>query len=280
MVLRPDNFTEQAQQVIRESQEMVRRYRHGQWDAEHILMALLEQEQGVPPDLLAELGVPRDAMRARLHAILDGASKLARESNQVFMTPRAEGTLTRAKAEADRLGDDFISSEHLLIALTQEQQGPVAQVLKEYGVETERVYQALQTVRGSHRVTDQRAESRYRSLDRFSIDLTQLARDGRLDPVIGREVEVSPRDADAHPPHQEQPRPHRRSRSRQDGHSRGTRAVHCHRQRATGTARPQRPRARHGGHGCGAKFRGRVRGASEGRHGRDQAGRRRDHPVH
>ena len=191
MVLRPDNFTEQAQQVIRESQEMVRRYRHGQWDAEHILMALLEQEQGVPPDLLAELGVPRDAMRARLHAILDGASKLARESNQVFMTPRAEGTLTRAKAEADHLGDDFISSEHLLIALTQEQQGPVAQVLKEYGVETERVYQALQTVRGSHRVTDQRAESRYRSLDRFSIDLTQLARDGRLDPVIGREVEVS-----------------------------------------------------------------------------------------
>ena len=191
MVLRPDNFTEQAQEVIRESQEMVRRYRHSQWDAEHILMALLEQEQGVPPDLLAELGVPRDDIRAKLHGVLDGAPKLARESNQVFMTPRAEGTLTRAKAEADRLGDDFISSEHLLIALTQEQQGPVAHILKQYGVETERVYQALQAVRGSHRVTDQRAESRYRALDRFSIDLTQLAQDGHLDPVIGREVEVS-----------------------------------------------------------------------------------------
>ena len=191
MVLRPDNFTELAQEVLRESQEMVRRYRHSQWDAEHILMALLDQNQGVPSDLLDELETPRNAIRARLHAILDSAPKLASESNQIFMTPRAEGTLSRAKAESDRLGDEFISSEHILIALTQEEQGPAARVLKEYGVETEKVYQALQKVRGSHRVTDQRAESRYRSLDRFSIDLTQLASEGKLDPVIGREVEVS-----------------------------------------------------------------------------------------
>ena len=191
MVLRPDNFTEQAQDVLRESQEIVRRYRHPQWDAEHILMALLEQKEGVTLDLLAELGAPTDAIRASLHSVMDGVPRSAQAVTQIFMTPRAEAALSRAKAEADRLGDDFISAEHLLVALTQEQQGPVAGILKQYGVDTERVYKALHKVRGSHRVTDQRAESRYRSLHRFSIDLTQLASDGRLDPVIGRESEVA-----------------------------------------------------------------------------------------
>ena len=177
--------------MLRESQEIVRRYRHPQWDAEHILMALLEQKEGVTLDLLAELGAPTDAIRASLHSVMDGVPRSAQAVTQIFMTPRAEAALSRAKAEADRLGDDFISAEHLLVALTQEQQGPVAGILKQYGVDTERVYKALHKVRGSHRVTDQRAESRYRSLDRFSIDLTQLASDGRLDPVIGREAEVA-----------------------------------------------------------------------------------------
>ena len=191
MVLRPDNFTEQAQEVLRESQEIVRRYRHTQWDAEHILMALLEQKDGIAPELLAELGAPTDAIRASLHSVMDGVPKSAQQATQIFMTPRAEAALTRAKAEADRLGDDYVSAEHLLVSLTQEQQGPVAHILERYGVDTERVYKALHKVRGSHRVTDQRAESRYRSLDRFSIDLTQLASDGRLDPVIGRDAEVA-----------------------------------------------------------------------------------------
>ena len=191
MVLRPDNFTEQAQEVLRESQEVVRRYRHQQWDAEHILMALLEQKDGVSSEILAELGAPTDAIRANLHSVMDGVPRSAQQTTQIFMTPRAEAALSRAKAEADRLGDDFISAEHLLVSLTQEQQGPVAHIIKQYGVDTERVYKALQKVRGSHRVSDQRAESRYRSLDRFSIDLTHLASSGQLDPVIGREAEVA-----------------------------------------------------------------------------------------
>ena len=190
MVLRPENFTEQAREVLRESQELVRRYRHSQWDAEHILMALLQQEQGVPASVLTELGASAEAMRDRLHAMMDAAPKLASESNQIFMTPRAERALARAKAESDRFNDEFISSEHLLIALTQEEGGPAAHVLREYGIDAEKVYRALQKVRGSHRVTDERAESRYGALQRYTIDLTELAIDGNLDPVIGREVEV------------------------------------------------------------------------------------------
>ena len=191
MVLRPDQFTEQAQEVIGASQEIVRRYQHSQWDSEHILMAILEQEKGIPAEILRELGISLEAVHERLHQLMAAAPKVAYESSQLYVTPRTAQMLERAKAEADRLSDDFIGAEHLLVALTQEDQGDVKEVLGEFNVELEKVYQALQKIRGGHRVTDPRAESHYRSLERYSIDLTQLARDGKLDPVIGRDVEVS-----------------------------------------------------------------------------------------
>ena len=100
MVLRPDQFTEQAQAVLQASQEVVRRYRHTQWDAEHILMALLEQERGVPADVFGELGIPVGVMRDRLHQLLDQGPKVAGESTQMFDTPRTRALLQRAKAEA------------------------------------------------------------------------------------------------------------------------------------------------------------------------------------
>ena len=191
MVLNPDNFTEQARDALRLSQEMTRRYRHSQWDAEHILMALLERDGGTTAEILAEIGAPSAAMRSRLHNGLTLMPTLAGGANQIFMTPRAEAALARAKAEADRLGDDFISAEHLLIALTREERGATADVLRAFGVDAEKVYAALRKVRGGHRVTDPRAESRYKSLERFSVDLTALATAGELDPVIGRDGEIA-----------------------------------------------------------------------------------------
>ena len=191
MVLRPENFTEQARAAIGASQEILRQLQHSQWDSEHILMALLDQGKGVAIDIMTEMGVYVDAIKTRLTAILGKAPKVASQTNQIFVTPRVEALLNRSKVEADRLGDDFIGTEHLFIALTQEEQGGVAEVLKQHNVDTERVYQALQKIRGDHRLDDPRAENRYRSLERFSIDLTQLARDGKLDPVGGREMEVA-----------------------------------------------------------------------------------------
>ena len=191
MVLKPDDFTEQAQEVIGKSQEVVRNYRHSQWDVEHILLALLEQEEGVPAEILRELDVSVPSMRARLHELLEQGPKVENESSQIYVAPRAAKALERAKDEAKRLNDDFIGTEHLLVAVVQEDQGDSAKVLAEFKVELESVYKALQGVRGSHRITDPRAEGRYRSLERYSVDLTQLARDGKLDPVIGRDVEVA-----------------------------------------------------------------------------------------
>ena len=191
MVLRFDDFTEQAQETLGKSQEIVRRYKHSQWDVEHILMALLEHEEGVPAEVLRQLGVTIAAMRARLDELLDQGPKVASESSQIYVAPRAARVLEGAKEEAKRLNDDFIGTEHLLVAVVQEDQGDAAKVLKEFDVDLESVYQALQGVRGGHRVTDQRAESRYRSLEQYSIDLTQLAREGKLDPVIGRDAEIA-----------------------------------------------------------------------------------------
>lgn len=190
MVLRPEQFTEQAQEVLHNSQELVRRYRHSQWDVEHVLLALMELEKGLPREILAEMGVPEDAFKARLHQALEASPKITHESDQIYATPRAARLLDNAKQEAERLKDDYIGAEHLFIAAILESQGNSADVLKEFGVDQERVYQALMEVRGSHRVDDPRAESHYRSLDRYTIDLTKLATEGKLDPVVGRDEEI------------------------------------------------------------------------------------------
>ncbi len=190
MVLRPDQFTEQAQEVLHNSQELVRRYSHSQWDVEHILLALLELEKGIPGEILAEIGVQVEAVKTRLDQALEAAPKVANNATQIYATPRASRLLEDAKNEANRLKDDFIGAEHLFIAAVMESQGDAAQVLKEHGIDQEKVYRALAEIRGSHRVDDPRAESHYRSLDKYSIDLTHLARQGKLDPVVGRDEEI------------------------------------------------------------------------------------------
>ncbi len=191
MVLGPERFTEQAQESLSNSQLILNRYRHNQWDCEHIFMALIEQEKGVPAEILNELGLNIDVLHGRVHSMLENADKTAGSSNQIYETPRLNELFLRADTEAKRLNDEFIGSEHLLVALTQEDTGEVSEVLEEFDISTEKVYQALQKVRGGHRITDQRAESRYGSLEKFATDLTTLAEDGKLDPIVGREAEVS-----------------------------------------------------------------------------------------
>ena len=190
MTAQNDQFTNQARQVLQNSQELVRRYRHSQWDVEHILLALLELEDGVPARILSELGAPTGELRASLQRALEAAPKLAYEAQQIYPTPRAQRLVQNARMEATRLNDEFIGAEHIFIAAVMEPQGFSADMLMAYRIDRERVYQALTQVRGSHRVDDPDAESRYRSLERFSIDLTEMAREGKLDPVVGRDSEI------------------------------------------------------------------------------------------
>ena len=191
MVLRPEEFTDAARQVLHDSQQIVQRYRHSQWDAEHVLMALLEQQDGVVADVLAAIGADAKQIMQPLHEAMERTPKANQQTNQIYQTPRASQLLYSAKSESERLQDDYISAEHLLIALTQNEQDPAARLLAAHGVTREAVYRALQSVRGAQRVTDPRAESRYNSLERFTIDLTQLATNGKLDPIVGRDKEVA-----------------------------------------------------------------------------------------
>ena len=188
--MRPERFTEQAQEVLAASQELVRRYHHNQWDVEHVLLALLEQGKGITRDIFQVLGVDVDVVRKRIGTTLEGFPRVTYEAGQIYATPRISALLDNANREADRLKDEFVSTEHLLIAIAGETRGEAATILAESGVTQERIYQALQRIRGGHRVTDRQAESKYRSLEKYGHDLTELARQGKLDPVIGRENEI------------------------------------------------------------------------------------------
>ena len=188
--MRQERFTELAQEALAASHELVRQYKHSQWDVEHILLALLQQERGLVGDILRELNIDMAAVRQEVEATLDKVPKVTFETGQIYATPRVAQLLKMADDEANRLKDEFISTEHLLIAIVGEEKSEAAAILKRFGVDQEKVYGALQKLRGGHRVTDTRAESKYRSLQKYGRDLTEFAHQGKLDPVIGRDDEI------------------------------------------------------------------------------------------
>ncbi|MQG16347.1 MAG: AAA family ATPase [SAR202 cluster bacterium] len=194
MVLRPEQFTEKALAVIQKSQEILAQYMHTQWDTEHLLLAMLDEKDGVAFDLFDGLGVSIDSFKSSVKQILESVPVANRPISQVYMTPRIAVVMETAKKEAERLNDEYISVEHLLLAVVKNEENngrALDNLFSQAHITLEKVYQALQSVRGSHRVTDQRAESRYRSLEKFSVDLTDLAERGKLDPVIGRDEEIT-----------------------------------------------------------------------------------------
>src|SRR5512146_1381328 len=192
-MMRFDRFTERAQEAAQRAAEIIQRYGHNQIDTEHILLALIEQPGGVIPQILEKLSVSPEALTERLDATLRASPKaniFGGGAGQIFITPRVKRIIDLANEEANRLKDEYISTEHIFLAILSERSTPAARLLEGAGVTRERVYDAIQDLRGGQRVTDPQAESRYRTLEKYSRDLTQLAREGKLDPVIGRDNEI------------------------------------------------------------------------------------------
>ena len=192
-MMRLDRFTERAQDAAMRAYEILQRYGHNQVDTEHLLLALLEQPEGVIPQLLEKLGVDLQVMQARLDSVLRASPRAAvygGGTGQVFITPRMKRVLDQANREASRLRDEYISTEHIFLAIVSERNTPSARILSDAGVTKDRVYDAIKEIRGGQRITSPTAESRYGVLDKYSRDLTQLAREGKLDPVIGRDAEI------------------------------------------------------------------------------------------
>ena len=193
-MMRLDRFTERAQDSAQRAVEAMSRYGHTQIDVEHLLLALLEQPEGVVPQILERLGVDADHVHNRLDEVLKASPKAGVYAGggvgQVFITPRLKRVLDLANDESNRLKDDYISTEHIFLAIASERNTPVARILRESGVTKNRIHDAIKDVRGGQRVTDRKAETRYRVLEKYSSDLTQMARGGKLDPVIGRDDEI------------------------------------------------------------------------------------------
>ena len=189
-MMRQDRFTDQAQQVLQASQEMVRQTRHSQWDVEHVLFALVQLADGLARDVLQKMDIDPDSLGRAVKAQLETVPKLGNDVVQIYTTPRVVGLLERANAEAERLQDEYVGVEHLLIAIADERDGESARILDEFQITKERLYQALRDVRGTARVDSPTAESSYQALTKYSRDLTAFAEQGELDPVIGRELEV------------------------------------------------------------------------------------------
>ncbi|MFA4837262.1 MAG: ATP-dependent chaperone ClpB, partial [Dehalococcoidia bacterium] len=185
-----NKFTEKAQEAVLNSQKLAEEQHHSQMDVEHLLMALLNQSDGVAPQILGKLNIDIDELKRQLEAELANQPQ-AYGATQVYMSQRLKQVTDNAGKEAERLKDDYVSTEHLLISIADEPgKGASSRIMKQHGVTKDRIYEVLTSIRGHQRVTDQNPEGKYQALEKYGRDLTEMARRGKLDPVIGRDEEI------------------------------------------------------------------------------------------
>ncbi len=188
-MIRFDKLTVKAQEALQAAQEIAGRHDQQQIEPVHLLAALVEQSDGVVPPLLARLGVRAEVLAGDIEAQLARLPKVTGISQQ-HLSPATNRVLEEAFNEAGKFKDEYVSTEHLLLAIAGLDRDPAAEILKRHGASRDAILQALAAVRGSHRVTSATPESTYRALEQYARDLTELARRGKLDPVIGRDDEI------------------------------------------------------------------------------------------
>src|SRR5450755_3502959 len=188
-MVRFDKFTLKAQEAIQSAQDIAARHDHQQIEPLHLLGALVAQQDGIVPPLLARLGVRPETLANDIELRLARLPKVTGAAQQ-HMSPAANKVLEGAFVEAEQFKDEYVSTEHILLAIAPILKDEAAELLAKYGASREAILQALTSVRGSHRVTSPNPESTYRALEQYGKDLTELARRGKLDPVIGRDEEI------------------------------------------------------------------------------------------
>ncbi|MBN9389822.1 MAG: ATP-dependent chaperone ClpB [Chloroflexi bacterium] len=185
-----NRFTEKSQEALVSAQQLAEKYNHNQIEPEHLLAALLQQPEGIVPQVLQKASFDPRSLLQTVETELDKLPKITGRESQVGISNQLRQVLVKAHEEAQQFRDDFVSTEHLLLALLQPQSGRAFRLLQSAGVSREQILQALTEVRGNQRVTSQNPETTFAALEKYGRDLTQLARSGKLDPVIGRDEEV------------------------------------------------------------------------------------------
>ena len=189
-----ERFTEKSQQALQAAQGVAARYSHQEMDAEHVLLAMLEQEGGLTARLFERMDLPLAPFRKRLEEELERRPRVSgggSEVGKIYVTQRLQRLLTQAQEIAKQFKDEYVSLEHLLLAFLEEGSAkPAGRVLDEFNVDANRVLRALTDIRGKQRVTSASPESTYEALEKYGLDLVKAAREGKLDPVIGRDEEI------------------------------------------------------------------------------------------
>jgi len=189
----PNRLTEKAQDVMREAQTQAQRQGHSQIESEHLAVALLEQDGGVASRVVEKAGASPAMLLQRLRQALGRLPRVSgpgAQPGQIYISPRVNEVLTNAETEAQRMKDEYVSVEHLFLALAGLKDGPVSEALRGAGLTREKLLEALASVRGGQRVTSPTPEGTYEALEKYGRDLTALAQQGKLDPVIGRDEEI------------------------------------------------------------------------------------------
>ncbi len=184
-----DKLTLKTQEVVQAAQRLASKLEHQQVDVEHVMVAFLDQPEGLAPQMLQKLGVRPDALKQEFESELARQPKIASGGGQ-YLAERLTKAFDQALDEAERLKDEYVSAEHLLLVFAEKVGGLTQKLLKQHGVTRDAIFKVLQTIRGSQRITDQNPEEKYQALSKFGRDLTELARKGKLDPVIGRDEEI------------------------------------------------------------------------------------------
>jgi ATP-dependent Clp protease ATP-binding subunit ClpB len=185
-----NRYTEKAQEALSQAQRLASEYNHSQIEPEHLLLALLTQSDGVVPQIVGKLELAPQVLQRELEEELQRHPKVYGPATQVGIGVALQNVLNRAEAQAQSMRDEFVSTEHLLMGIVLVPSGRAAELLQQHGVTLNRIYEALTSIRGTQRVTDQHPEGKYQALEKYGRDLTQLARRGKLDPVIGRDEEI------------------------------------------------------------------------------------------
>ena len=189
--MRFDKFTLKAQEVVRSSQELAERFSHQQIEPEHLVRAMLEEKEGVLPPLLGKIGADQGQL---VQSFEDALEKIPRVSGtgmgQAYISPRTKAVMDKAFGEAEQMKDEYVSLEHILLAVTEEKEGEASRLLALAGITRDAILKVLVDIRGGQRITDPNPEDKYQALERFSQDLTAIASKGDLDPVIGRDDEI------------------------------------------------------------------------------------------
>ncbi|MBE9546651.1 MAG: ATP-dependent chaperone ClpB [Proteobacteria bacterium] len=189
--MRLDKFTLKVQEALQEAQTLAGKYGHQGIDVEHILLTLLRQPEGIVVSIMKKLGADPEDIEKEIGKVLDRLPKVEGVSAaQSYITPRLNSVLENALSEAARLTDEYAGVEHILVAISDEKDGPSAKILQNAGITKDNIFKVLVDIRGSQRITDPNPEDKYQALERYAIDFNELARKASFDPVIGRDEEI------------------------------------------------------------------------------------------